>query len=716
MSEEKQEKLPLDAKLLADAVIELNISRRSVGLYPPDHPIVKESIKNAFTYLQKLFELRSDITLGIARDTLVVDEYTLDRKNPVFKEFSYSLHAKGIAAVTFSAGLLKEELISLHELLTAKETPSGKDLVEYAKNKDLRHIALSPIDFSSFSFVEGGQKVGDTGASIWEDYIFGLLEGKLSSGEGGEILNIPPEDVAGYINSSMPENSGQETYDRVITAYLKKKGDAKLSTEALNKFLSFTDRLSPDLKRQFLTRSFTHFSEDITEVERVIGGMTPESFQRIVESFTEYSTMIPDTLKMLMDKLTVVKKQSGIESIFSFGNTAVMDDIEINEDIMELFEQKNLHVFMSDKYKKQLEKMFDTVKGSGRKIDDLLKNCREEPVDDAVLSIMFELLDTDFLSKDDYQQLLERISEFKGLLLETGRFNGLFRIYNAISSTDLNEKCDFDTVNSIRENFHSEDFMLNLISTFRIWGRKEREGAINLAKALNPYIIDPMLDALAEENDAITRKFLLSILAAAGDNVCDYAIKRLNDSRWYVVRNMLYLVRECNGYTYAADIRKLARHSNINICLEAVKTLLKFKTPDSVSFLKLHLQSENTELRKGAVKLAGIHKIREAVPYLARLLGEKDIYGSESYYKIDVVRALGEIGDKAAVEPLLKIYNTKAFLYKGNLEDLKVEIFKTLANYPSDSVQKLLELGLSSKNEKIREISKKLIDTEDKLS
>ena len=140
MQEEKQEKLPLDAKLLSDAVIELNISRRSVGLYPSDHPIAKESIERAFGYLQKLFELRSDIALGITKNALVVDEYTLDKKNPVFTEFATSLHTKGIAAVTFSSGITKQELTGFHELLTMKDSPSGTALVELAKGKSISHI------------------------------------------------------------------------------------------------------------------------------------------------------------------------------------------------------------------------------------------------------------------------------------------------------------------------------------------------------------------------------------------------------------------------------------------------------------------------------------------------------------------------------------------------------------------------------------------------
>ena len=52
----EEEKFPLDARLLSEAVIELNISRRSVGLYPPGHSFITSAIDRAFDLLQKLFQ------------------------------------------------------------------------------------------------------------------------------------------------------------------------------------------------------------------------------------------------------------------------------------------------------------------------------------------------------------------------------------------------------------------------------------------------------------------------------------------------------------------------------------------------------------------------------------------------------------------------------------------------------------------------------------
>ena len=308
MPEEKQEKLPLDAKLLSDAVIELNISRRSVGMYPPEHPIVRTSIERAFEHLQKLFEIRVEITLGIAKDVLIVDEYTLDRKNPVFREFAQTLHAKGIAAVTFSLGLNQTELKRLHELISAKDSLLGKELVELAE-KEISHIRLSPIDFGNFCFVEGAQRSGTACGDVWEDYVYGLLEGKLGDGGGIQgILSIPPETVADVVNAALPEEASNESYERVITAYIKKKSASKISREAFAKFFSFMDRLKPEIKRQFLSRAGSRLTEDIGDVEAIINGMTPEAFEKIAELLTENSSIIPTTLKNLIDKLSSIKK------------------------------------------------------------------------------------------------------------------------------------------------------------------------------------------------------------------------------------------------------------------------------------------------------------------------------------------------------------------------------------------------------------------------
>jgi HEAT repeat protein len=712
VQEKKQDKLPLDAKLLSEAVIELNISRRSVGMYPAEHPIVKESIERAFACLKKLFEIRPAITLGIAGDTLVVDEYKLDRKNAVFREFANSVHSRGISAITFSSGLSKEELTAVHELITEKDMPTGKALLEKAKTMGIRNIILSPLEFESFTFVEGARKNAETSGDIWGDYIYGLLAGKLSAGAGGKgmLLNIPPEEVARVINKAMDVDAGGEAYDRVITAYLKRKEGQKLSSEAYNKFVSFIDKLSPDLKRQFLSRSFAQTTENLDEIENVIADMTTEDFNRIARVFAENSSVIPVTLKNLIDKLSTVKQGSLGKFDFFSKDKAVVDDVELGEDILKLFDEDNFKTYVSEDYQRDLSNML--AKSSERfvlKQAALKEECRDDVIDRAMLGVMIEILESDWVSGDDYLDLITRLSEYTLVFIETGRFEEILDVYNVIASHSLNSRFKHDASNMIEYFFHSQDFVAMFIDAIRLWGRKDREGAFRLAKALKRSVIPPLINALLSEADPIMRKFYLSVLRAIGPEVNPYVIKKLNDKRWFVVRNMLYLLRECEGRAYVSYVKKFVKHKNTSIRMEALKTLLYFNTPDAIPFLKLYLRSENEDIRRATVRLAGSCRAKEAVPHLISILEKRDIFGVASVSKTEAVQALGDIGDRAAVGPLLALYNARSLFYREYLEELKVEIFRTLENYPPDSVQGLLVVGLRSENEEIRSICERLL-------
>ena len=539
--------------------------------------------------------------------------------------------------------------------------------------------------------------------------MYGLLQGKLASDGESIIQGILPEDMACFINSAMTEDTEGEAYDRVITSYLKKKGEQKLSSESIERFMTFISGLKPEIKRQFLSRSSDYFSGNISDIEKTIKEMTAGSFQKLAGIFTDHSSLIPETLKNLVDKLTAIKKGSKFDfDLFDRAN-AVVHDIELGEDIMKLFDEDHFKVYVSDSYKRDLEKMLRVSAGSGLKFAQLRDDCRTEIIDRTLSGVMLELLDMDFISDEENLKLVSKLSEFVDVLVETGRFEEILEIYNTLKSQSLVGRFSNNATSMIEYFFRSEAFITKLVEAFRLLGRKEREDVIRLARAFKLFIISPLLDNLGEEPDASVRKLLLSILESLGSDVNPYVVQRLEDERWYVVRNMLYLLRECNGRQYAAHIKKLAKHKNINICIEVVKTLLHFKTNDAVPFLKLYLQNPNTELRMGMIRLAGIYRIKEAVLYLTVLLEKKDIFGTESYYKKDLVRALGEIGDREAVTSLLKVFKAKTLFYKGYLDELKLEIFKNLDNYPYNSIKPLLELGITSKNEEIRDISKKFM-------
>jgi hypothetical protein len=172
---------------------------------------------------------------------------------------------------------------------------------------------------------------------------------------------------------------------------------------------------------------------------------------------------------------------------------------------------------------------------------------------------------------------------------------------------------------------------------------------------------------------------------------------------------MICIIRECNGTGETDRIRKFARHQNAAVCLEAVRTLMHFGTHDALPFLMTCLQGREHDLRKGAIRLSGIYRVKEAVPYLLRYLEKTDIFGTESLEKLDLVKALNEIGDPSSVAVLQKIYSSRTIFYKGYMDELKAEIFRGLKHYPYEAVKDLIQQGHSSRNTEIRELCEKYL-------
>jgi len=705
------EKLPLDARLLSEAIIEFNISRRSVGLYPPGHAVIREAIRRAHEILGRLFDIRSAITLGIAKDALMIDEYELERKNPVYRDFALCFHEKGVAGISFHVGLEREELVALLEMLTARDLPAGGEFAEMAEARGIVHIKLMPVDFSGFQFVEGGRRATDSRAeAVWDDYVHGLLEGTLSlEGDASPpMIEAPPERVADIINQEAVGGAGSEAYDRVITAYLRKRDDSRLSPESLNKLFTLIENLNPAVKRQFLTMAAGRLSTDLRAAENTLREMSSEGFARIVNIFTKQGSLVPETLKNVLQRLGASRMPGDYGFHPSWEAGTVVHDIELGDALSELFDEDHFHRYVSAEYKKVLDAMLGGP-AAAAELNDLVLQCSNEVVDRVSSEVMLKALHADILDAGGFQRILERLAEFSREFAETGRFGEVLAIYNAMNDHAMGGRFREEALGMIEHFFHSEAFMVALVDAAGTWGRRNREGFVSLAAALKGPIVPRLIDILIEERQAGVRKYLLSVLEAIGRDIMAEVIRRLGDPKWYVVRNMICLVRQCGDESHVPHVRRLAKHHDSRVRLEVIRTLLHFRTRDSVPLLKLFLKTEDEGLRVKAVELCGAYRLGETVPLLLEILERKDALGADLPGKVPVVKALGGIGDGRAVKSLMKIAGSRVIFRKGHLDELKLEIFRNLRNYPPESVRPLLELGRTMDSEEIRVVCEQMM-------
>jgi len=704
------EKIPIDSRLLSDAIIELNISRRNVSIFPKDHPSVEKSLSRAFEFLQKLFEFRAEITLAVAKDTLIIDDFFLDKKNPVYREFALQLSKMNITYVTFLTGLRKEELYEFHHIISGKigET-SPQEVQEMFREKNMIHLKAGFIDYDAFSFEEGKTDKESLKAPLWERYVYGLLEGTLQTGDISEgMLEIPPDMLARLVNRTAAANIKEETYDRVITSYMRRSSGSAFSNKDLKRLMDFINGLRPELKKQFLSSTVKEVSKDMDAAYRALSKISIDEILELLRAINEQKVAIPGGLKNLLDKLSGLP-QYGTDGVSCGGDGFLVDDIFLAPDIVNLFGDANFDSYVTGTYQKEIQKLldFDASKIAVAKLKETAEEFSDDFIEKDFNQTLLELLSSEILSDEEYRSFVDIVRS----QIEQFMWTGLYRqILKAIQVFELNAtRNKFPEMTSeTLQYFNSLELIAELIDSMRIMGRHRREDAWLLCEYYGDKIISLLIDALIEEDSQNIRRFFLGLLEQFGDRAIAEVTRRLGDSRWFVKRNMLYILGNYKKSEVLPHVRPYCRHENSKVGFEAIKCLLNFGDGYGIDAIKDYLQSKSREEVGQAITLSGAFRIKEVVPDLIQMLRKREISGADFYDKIPIVRALGCIGDPRALSALKDLLSGKSILFKGIAEKLREEIYGTLKNYPYEHVSDLIEAGLQSKNESIREESLRL--------
>ncbi len=87
----------------------LNLAIMNTQLYFGDHPEVKSQTDQAFSELSRL---RSDLTIVLFENILIVNNTKVTQKDPVIQKFTEHLQSNSIEGISFSPGISMKELTS----------------------------------------------------------------------------------------------------------------------------------------------------------------------------------------------------------------------------------------------------------------------------------------------------------------------------------------------------------------------------------------------------------------------------------------------------------------------------------------------------------------------------------------------------------------------------------------------------------------------------
>jgi hypothetical protein len=730
--------VPLDTRLLSEAVIELNISRKNVGIYPSGHAQITKSIDRAYDLLQKLFEIRSEMTLGVAKDTLLVGQDYLDQKNPVYRDFALSMNQQEIAAVTFVNGLTKEELVKFHRILTTKpeDIRVSGGISKVMAEASIPHIRIQVIDYRSFHVTEEqeilrsqGKTAGEkAGAGLWQDFVTHLSAGTLAgSGEQGvsvkDAERFDPAELARLLNErKLDSDAALQSYDRIISDHVRGRAEKKQLTQEQSATLANMNKLledlHPELRKQFLSVAFRRISSHAStaDADDLVGGFQDDMVIDMLRQASAEGKEISPTLTGLLGKLTKAHAQSASTGPLPRHDVASPHETQespliLPEHMEKLFDREMYENYVGEDYEAMLKRLTESPATAREQfsIEEFSKTLEDEYLDfqigRALLAFMAENID-----EDDYKELAHKLIAIMPGFLKTGNFFLLWDIFETLRkhTTEKPVKAIRETAEEARKSFLTSEFKSKALEAFEIWMKDKGQEAAGFIQALGSDTVPGLMDIFSKDESVGGRRIVFNLLCIFGASSVREAHKRLRDPRVYYVRNLLMFLRRAGNQTSIPYVKPLLQHQAPALRMEALNTLLKLKDPGVVKTLSEAINSSDPDYASQAISLAGQYRVGEVVDDILSKIKRAILFEADYRENEEIIKVLGEIGDPRAIRDLEKLARASWSLYPRGLVHMKELLFESLDRYPQDRIAELLRIGERSDNENIRRSCRKL--------
>lgn len=213
-----------------------------------------------------------------------------------------------------------------------------------------------------------------------------------------------------------------------------------------------------------------------------------------------------------------------------------------------------------------------------------------------------------------------------------------------------------------------------------------REALVHALTRVGSDAARRVAEALAEAKDrAARRAYLETLVEFCRVHGISTVEGMLDDDRWFVVRNGVSIVGEVGGPEAMGYLTPTLAHDDPRVRKEAVAALSKIGGADAEALIMGALNDADPSVRSAAILALGVHKVGRAVePLVDRLEVEED-----DDVAVEILRALGRIGDAAAVPAVEK--RTAGGLFSRPAKPVRIAALRALGSIGTPHARSILE-------------------------
>jgi hypothetical protein len=525
---------------LANFLIELAIALQSHGVYPAGHPFLVRSADAVMRRLEGLLLDRESVAFGVARQQLVIEGVATESGNPVLSGLAGRLHRHRVGAVTLGRGARAEDVRAFLTLLSSEAEVTGPALGAGGEPVAWGAIRLHPLSYAQLELsgeAEPGAPEDPRAARLW----IGLARAAVETD-----ADAPPEPAA--VADAINRQAHVVAYDQVIVGYLLqladelRHGDERGAAEVRRRLAQMIAGLSPETLRRLV-----EMGGDDAQRRRFLldasHGFAAEAVVRLVEAAAAASEQnISHSLLRLLSKLAAHAERSG-GPVRAVAESALRDQVQL------LVSGWTLPDPNPGTYSVTLDELARSAVGVAVVLG---------PHDPEPGRIVQTALEVDAAGTTVWAALSRMSSG--------GELPALVSLLDGAPAGSRLAGDAWDFLRT-RESVHA------LLAA----GPEGSAALDRLLERMGDEAIGPLMDEMTGSELRLVRRAALARLGRMGAPAAAEAVRRLDDGRWFVVRNLLAVLHEAAPWPADFSPAAFLRHEDARVRREAAK--LAFRLP-----------------------------------------------------------------------------------------------------------------------------------------
>lgn len=307
-----------------------------------------------------------------------------------------------------------------------------------------------------------------------------------------------------------------------------------------------------------------------------------------------------------------------------------------------------------------------------------------------------------------FLDLLREITQIVQSYIEVERFKEAFHIilylYREAQNMDALEKTGkrdylLDTVKLLTKGSFLQ-WLIEYISSDQ--GDEEAEVGEYILRAIGKDAVVSLINALVTENSRFGRRRLVNVLVSIGEPVVPWALKMLDDQRWYVVRNMATILGGIGSKEAIKGLSRLINDQDGRIRREIARSLGRARDPQAEELLLKMLCDPDPAVQLMAISASSFHKTEKMLDALWKLYKGTSI-GSQDWGLLPaIVQSIGRMGLEKGSIYLESVVNKKHIFMHKRWKSVRQAAIQALGDLGGEKAESLLSRLRNAKDMQIR--------------